>query len=68
MFLRDLEEDEELRGTVQLFKDGEKAGDVHMMDESDVEDAEEDFPEIDVSQLLDEMTLDGPGGDGDESE
>lgn len=39
-----------------------------MMDESDVEDAEEDFPEIDMSQLMDEMTLDAPEGDGDESE
>lgn len=68
MFLRDLEEDEELRGTVQLFKNGDKAGDVAMMDESDVEDAEEDFPEIDMSQLMDEMTLDAPEGDGDESE
>ncbi|KAM0751194.1 NMD3-domain-containing protein [Meredithblackwellia eburnea MCA 4105] len=54
-FLRDLEEDEELRGTVNLFK-GDKR-DVGMeTDESDMEDDEDDeFPEIQVDELLDDL-------------
>lgn len=50
MFLRDLEEDEELRGTVNLYKD--KKDDVDMSD-SETEDEDENFPEIGVDDLLD---------------
>ncbi|GAA5939380.1 hypothetical protein JCM3775_001691 [Rhodotorula graminis] len=63
-FLQDLEEDEELRQTVQLFKDPNAAqaqtdtmhddGDTDL-DGGDDDDDEDDFPEIRVDDLLDEM-------------
>ena len=63
-FLQDLEEDEELRQTVQLFKDPNAAqaqadtmrdedGDTDLEGGSD--DDDDDFPEIRVDDLLDEM-------------
>lgn len=52
--MRDIEEDEELRANLNLFK-APKAEDNAMMEESDIEDEEEDFPEINVDALLDEM-------------
>ncbi|ORZ40245.1 RNA binding protein [Catenaria anguillulae PL171] len=70
-FLRDLEEDPELRAAVDLYKDPEyeakqlalaqqaaSAGDMDMD-----EDVEEDFPEIDLGELLEDMTLDDKDGD-----
>ncbi|ORY92706.1 RNA binding protein [Leucosporidium creatinivorum] len=55
-FLRDIEEDEELRGNLNLFK-AQEAGPAEdaMIEDSDVDDEEEDFPEIKVDDLLDEM-------------
>ncbi|KAJ3282265.1 hypothetical protein HDU76_008738 [Blyttiomyces sp. JEL0837] len=55
MFLRDLEEDPELRGMVNLYK-GERVRGAHddeTMD--DDEEPEEDFPEVDDTELLDEL-------------
>jgi nonsense-mediated mRNA decay protein 3 len=54
--LRDIEEDEELRGNLNLFKAQEAAAAADaMMEDADVDDDEEDFPEIKVDDLLDEM-------------
>jgi len=60
-FMQDLEEDPELRVNVNLYKDNEaverlsrKHDDAHMDDE--VDDAEE-FPEVQLSELLEEMTV-----------
>jgi nonsense-mediated mRNA decay protein 3 len=60
LFLRDLEEDVELRGMVNLFKDDRDAGaaveDEDMdMDQSDAEEPEDDYPEIQVDELLENM-------------
>lgn len=64
LFLRDLEEDVELRGMVNLFKDdrdagaakeeGDEEGDVEM-ETSDVEEGEDDFPEVLVDELLENL-------------
>ena len=56
MFLRDLEEDEELRAGVNLFKaqQAEKQRDEDAMTESEF-DEDDEFPEINVNDLLDEM-------------
>lgn len=56
MFLRDIEEDEDLRQTVNLYKGPTNAGthgDVDMGDETETEDEDEDFPTIQVEDLLD---------------
>jgi nonsense-mediated mRNA decay protein 3 len=89
LFLRDIEEDPELRGMINLYKgaghghDGggsgranenkettaavameddetvdDHADDVDAMQDDDGELSEEDFPEIDESELLDEL-MDG---------
>ncbi|GAA5970898.1 hypothetical protein JCM11641_004499 [Rhodosporidiobolus odoratus] len=56
LFLRDIEEDNELRQTVQLFKDQASAEQqAHAMAEDTDAEAEEDFPEINVDDLLDDM-------------
>ncbi|KAI9183943.1 ribosome-binding protein [Blastocladiella emersonii ATCC 22665] len=70
-FLRDLEEDVELRAAVDLYKDPEyeakrlaeaqAAADGVDMDMD--EDAEEDFPEIDLGELLDDMSLNDDEGE-----
>lgn len=73
-FLRDLEEDPEMRQTIQLFRDpnaGEGGGAAKaddMADDTDVdEDEEEDFPEIQVDELADELENIGlQDEDGDE--
>ncbi|SCV74009.1 BQ2448_6441 [Microbotryum intermedium] len=56
-FLRDIEEDEEMRQTLRLFKDPKalQQQENEMIEELDVEDAEDDFPEINVDDLLDDM-------------
>ncbi|KAF9577691.1 hypothetical protein BGW38_006935, partial [Lunasporangiospora selenospora] len=62
LFLRDLEEDPELRSTINLYKSNQpkKEADMAMSDnESDFE--EEDFPEVQLDELLDSLKLDdGP--------
>jgi len=56
LFLRDIEEDPELRGMINLYKNPNATAqqDDEMLDESE---AEEDFPEIQLEELLDELTL-----------
>ncbi|GMM33197.1 ribosome-binding protein [Saccharomycopsis crataegensis] len=64
IFLQELEEDKELRETVNLYKDREAEQRLQTVDEDgeiDIDD-DEDTPVIDVDELLDElddMTLDG---------
>ncbi|KAJ1328792.1 hypothetical protein BSLG_010016 [Batrachochytrium salamandrivorans] len=56
MFLRDVEEDPELRDMMNLYKapvQKKHTDDISMMDSE--EEPEEDFPEIDVDGLLDDM-------------
>ncbi|KAK4056840.1 ribosome-binding protein [Microbotryomycetes sp. JL221] len=57
LFLRDLEEDDELRQNVQMFKaeDRKDGHDAAMDTESEMDDGEEDFPEINVDDLLEDM-------------
>ncbi len=55
LFLRDIEEDDDLRGMVNLYK-SEKSVDVDAMEES--EEGEADFPEIQLHELMEDMTLD----------
>lgn len=89
LFLRDLEEDPELRSTVNLYKHANKPkkdaimgessdmvdapeqghADVHMGEDADHdgeegEEEEEDFPEIRLEELLDDLRID----DGPEAE
>lgn len=70
MFLRDLEEDVELRQTVNIFKNKEvleKQGNEMVIDESDIdEEVEEDFPEIGLEEMMDELKLDDGEGNEDE--
>ncbi|GAA5887001.1 hypothetical protein JCM5296_005220 [Sporobolomyces johnsonii] len=58
-FLRDIEEDEELRSTLQLFKDpnAQQKQENAMVEDTDGEgdDDEDDFPEINVDDLLEDM-------------
>ncbi len=51
MFMRDIEEDGELRGMVNLYKDV-RMGDRVVADEEEVE---EDFPQINVDELLEDF-------------
>ena len=71
MFLRDLEEDPELRSTVNLYKADKvkKQDDMVMVEESDSEFEDEDFPEIQLDELLDNLKLDdGPDNEYDDEE
>lgn len=57
LFLQELEEDAEMRQTVNLYKSAQEAAKENEMEEDDDEDA----PQIDIDELLDEldeMTLD----------
>ncbi|CDK27560.1 unnamed protein product [Kuraishia capsulata CBS 1993] len=58
IFLQELEEDQELRQTINMYKAG-----VPQKDENDMDDEDEDdAPQIDIDELLDEldeMTLEG---------
>ncbi|KAJ3207372.1 hypothetical protein HDU67_007514 [Dinochytrium kinnereticum] len=57
LFLRDIEEDPELRGMVNLYKDPNKRGgdeEMSMADE-DEEEPEEDFPDVDETELLEDL-------------
>jgi nonsense-mediated mRNA decay protein 3 len=55
VFLRDVEEDSELRGMMNLFKtpNAEEEEDDQMIDSE--EEPEEDFPEINMDELLDDF-------------
>src|SRR5690606_6987274 len=62
LFLKDIEEDEELRSTLQLYKNTVKTQRMQVDEKkSEAEDAdmdtddENELPEIDVEQLLDEF-------------
>ena len=69
LFLRDIEEDEELRAMVNLYKDPkqqEKQVRQEMIMSEEEEEAEEDFPHINVEDLLDDMeNLNITDADGD---
>ncbi|KAI9234504.1 MAG: NMD3 family-domain-containing protein [Podila humilis] len=67
MFLRDLEEDPELRSTVNLYKSDKVKKEADHAMESDSEfDDEEGFPEIQLDELLDNLKLDdGPDNEYD---
>lgn len=54
-FLRDIEEDVELRGMINLYKDAQddQSNDNAMEDSGD--ETEEDFPEIDIEELLEDV-------------
>lgn len=54
IFLQELEEDKELRETINLYKDTETVANVVDENEMD-EDEEDDAPVIDVDELLDEL-------------
>ena len=59
VFLQELEEDEELRQTVNIYK-----SDKAPVNEHEIDDEEEDAPQIDIDELLDElddMTLEDGG-------
>ncbi|KAJ3041473.1 hypothetical protein HDV00_009269 [Rhizophlyctis rosea] len=69
-FMQDLEEDPELRGMINLYKDpngrtGPAPRDENAMSE-DEEEPEEDFPQIAMDELLDDMEQMHIGDDGDE--
>lgn len=53
LFLQELEEDQELRQTINLYKAGEEP--VHHETEDDMDDDEHDAPEIGIDELLDEI-------------
>ncbi|CAO3616970.1 unnamed protein product [Cunninghamella blakesleeana] len=65
MFMRDIEEDPELRSTVNIFKNQNTTtittNNNDMMTDNE-EEEEEDFPEVSLEEMLDEMqiNLDGP--------
>lgn len=58
MFMRDLEEDPEMRSTINIFKNAvmQQNKDISMEEDSEFEE-EEDFPEISLEEMLDEMKL-----------
>ncbi len=51
--MRDVEEDVELRGMVNLYKNSNAPA--HNDSQMEEEDEDEDFPEIAVGELLDDM-------------
>jgi nonsense-mediated mRNA decay protein 3 len=56
MFLRDVEEDNELRSTLALFKAQQKAkADAEAMSVVETEDGEDETPKIDMEELLDDF-------------
>ncbi|KAF7732354.1 hypothetical protein EC973_005250 [Apophysomyces ossiformis] len=70
LFMRDIEEDPEFRANMNIFKNKDAVPQGDMMTDNE-EEAEEDFPEISLEEMLDEMQInqDGPDqghDDGDE--
>jgi nonsense-mediated mRNA decay protein 3 len=58
MFLRDIEEDQELRGTLSLYKaknESRKANKMDTTDEMDEDDSDDEVPKISMDELLDEF-------------
>ncbi|KAJ1935646.1 ribosome-binding protein, partial [Kickxella alabastrina] len=66
-FLRDLEEDPELRQNINLYKDPNTiaARPQNAMEESDMEDDGEELPEVPLDELLEDLKI-GSGSDDDE--
>ncbi|CAM0140809.1 unnamed protein product [Umbelopsis sp. WA50703] len=65
LFMRDLEEDPEMRQTINIFKSEfvQQNKDINMeTTDSEVEE-EEDFPEVSLEEMLDEMQLQDGGPD-----
>ncbi|KAI8579630.1 hypothetical protein K450DRAFT_188212 [Umbelopsis ramanniana AG] len=58
LFMRDLEEDPEMRSTINIFKNQvvQENKDISMDDEEE-DFEEEDFPEVSLEEMLDEMNL-----------
>ncbi|KAJ2396722.1 ribosome-binding protein [Coemansia sp. RSA 2559] len=67
-FLRDLEEDPELRSSVNLYKDSAVAKPTGVtesdMDEDNDYDEENELPEVPLEELLEDMKLDDSEGEG----
>ncbi|KAF3985358.1 hypothetical protein FT663_04285 [Candidozyma haemuli var. vulneris] len=55
LFLQELEEDQDLRQTINLYKAGEEPVRRPEDDETDMDDDEHDAPEIGIDELLDEI-------------
>ncbi|KAJ1872990.1 ribosome-binding protein, partial [Coemansia sp. RSA 486] len=65
-FLRDLEEDPELRQNINLYKDANADGGVESNDMDDMEDDDDDeLPEVPLEELLDDLKI---GGDDDDED
>ena len=64
-FFQELEEDEELRAQVRIFKDEQAINANTYIAGAD--DDDDDAPEVPIEELLDELTL-ARRGDGDEEE
>ncbi|CDS10222.1 hypothetical protein LRAMOSA02898 [Lichtheimia ramosa] len=65
MFMRDIEEDPEFRSTINIFKNqqqNQQPADENAMVDSEEED-EQDFPEISLEEMLDEMKINQDGPD-----
>lgn len=58
MFMRDIEEDPEFRSTINIFKNPNAPNNTSEM----TEDSDEEFPEVSLEEMLDEMAInmDGP--------
>eukprot|EP00123_Amoebidium_parasiticum_P004017 comp15309_c0_seq1/m.12152 comp15309_c0_seq1/g.12152 ORF comp15309_c0_seq1/g.12152 comp15309_c0_seq1/m.12152 type:complete len:515 (-) comp15309_c0_seq1:173-1717(-) len=57
MFMRDLEEDKEYRANVNIYKDPNADLGAQSMGGAD-EEPEEDFPEVELEEMMDALTLD----------
>ena len=55
MFLRDVEEDEELRAALALYKNPKKANDEEMSIAETEEDGDEGIPGVNMDELLDDF-------------
>ncbi|KAF7562480.1 hypothetical protein G7046_g1650 [Stylonectria norvegica] len=54
-FLRDVEEDEELRATLALYRADKKKRDVEEMSVADTEEGDDEAPKVDMDELLDDF-------------
>lgn len=59
LFMRDLEEDPEMRSTINIFKNQvvQENKDISMEGDDEEDFEEEDFPEVSLEEMLDEMNL-----------